>query len=325
MFKSFIRKVHSNIVWPFLPNGIYCFNYHRIGDMNKSPFDPNVFSCTEELFEKHIQFYNDTFCVISVDDLINIINKNEFIHKKYALITFDDGYIDNYSIAFPILKKYCTPAAFFIATNHLDSPGIPWWDEIAWIIRHSKVALIKFCDWNEAIDISTGTITLNIRTILKKIKQDKMRSMEDKIKELENICQSKMTDNARDTKLFMDWEQVKEMSESRMHIGSHTLSHNILSHLSKKQQNEEIVLSKKRIEEKLGIKVTSFAYPVGGKAAFTEDSKLLVEQANYELAFSFIPGIISNLNKKERYQYKRLPVDNNCSISQLRQIIVKHK
>ena len=72
-------------------------------------------------------------------------------------------------------------------------------------------------------------------------------------------------------------------------------------------------------------KVTSLAYPVGGKDAFTDESKLIAEQANYDLAFSFIPGVIYNLNNKERYQLKRLPVDENCSISQLRNLIVKYK
>ena len=106
MVKAMLGKFYSNLMWPMLPNGIYCFNYHRIGDEATSQFDPNVFSCTAEQFEQHIKFYKAEFTVISVDELIIKINNNSPIDKKYAVITFDDGYIDNYSIAFPILKKH---------------------------------------------------------------------------------------------------------------------------------------------------------------------------------------------------------------------------
>ena len=99
-------------MWPILPNGIYCFNYHRIGNEENSQFDPNVFSCTAERFEQHIKFYHAEFTVISIENLIDLIENNSPLDKKYALITFDDGYIDNYSVAFPILKKHNITAAF---------------------------------------------------------------------------------------------------------------------------------------------------------------------------------------------------------------------
>jgi len=312
-------------MWPLLPNGVYCFNYHRIGDEDKSLFDPNVFSCTAELFEQHVKFYNKTFTVISIEQLIAKIEANQTIDKKYAIITFDDGYVDNYEVAFPILKKHETPAAFYIATDYLDEPHIPWWDEIAWLIRHSKVNSIQLKSWNEAVDISSGSIVNKIRSVLRVIKLEQDRTMADKIAELTDVCQCSMPDELRNTPLFINWEQANEMSNNGMHIGSHTLSHTILSHLPEAAQKDEMVKSKMRIEAKLNKEVTSIAYPVGGRSAFTETTQQLAKVANYKLAFSFIPGVIHSFDENERFQFKRLPVDGNCTVKQLKNIIVRNK
>lgn len=325
MIKKTIHNIYSKVTWPFLANGVYCFNYHRIGDKDTSLFDPNVFSCTAEQFEKHIIFYNQTFTVISIEQLIEKIESNQVIDKKYAVITFDDGYVDNYTAAFPILKKYRTPAAFYIATDYLDEPHIPWWDEIAWLIRNSQVNSIQLTSWQEPVDISSGTIIDKVRTVLRVIKQENDRTMEDKIAELAKICQCNMPLEVRSIPLFMNWQQAKEMSDNGMHIGSHTLSHSILSHLSPDAQREEISLSKTKIESFLDKEVSSIAYPVGGKSAFTQVTQQLACKAGYKLAFSFIPGVIYSFNESNRYQLMRLPVDGDCTVNQLKNIIVRNK
>lgn len=325
MIKSVIKSIYGKLAWPMLPNGIYCFNYHRIGSQENSTFDPNLFSCTVEQFEKHIVFYNREFTVISVDELIKKMKLDEPIDKKYALITFDDGYIDNYTEAYPVLKKHDTPAAFYIPSDYIDSPHIPWWDEIAWIIRHSKATEIKLNNWDKIVDISQGSIVQKVRSILRVIKQDQSRTMQDKISELEGICQCSMPDDIRNKQLFVNWQQTKEMSDNGMHIGSHTLSHNILSHLNEEDQWKEISKSKERIESFIEKEVTSLAYPVGGPDAFTEKTQELVEKADYDLAFSFIAGVTRSFDEGRKYQLRRLPVDNNCTVNKLKHIIIRNK
>lgn len=321
-----LSSIYSKIMWPLLPNGVYCFNYHRIGDEGKSQFDPNVFSCTAEQFEQHVKFYNTNFTVISIEQLIEKFDTHNDspIDKKYAVITFDDGYIDNYSIAFPILKKYNTAAAFYIVTGYLENSYIPWWDEIAWIVRHSNKTIIKLSNWPNEIDISTGTTTEKVRNILREIKIDCSLSMAEKITELKAACQCDIPEKIRKSQLFVNWKQITEMSDNGMHIGSHSMSHNILSHLTTQEQEHEVSQSKLRIEKKLNKEITSFAYPVGNKSSFTKHTIKATKAANYKLAFSFIPGVILSFSE-DRYQLKRLPVNGNCSIKQLKNIIVRNK
>ena len=94
----------KQLLWKVLPNGVYCFNYHRIGNPEQTAFDPNVFSCTAEIFEQHLHFFQKHFEIISTDDLLDLYPNNS-VSKKYAVITFDDGYQDNYQFAYPLLKQ----------------------------------------------------------------------------------------------------------------------------------------------------------------------------------------------------------------------------
>ncbi|HCH69557.1 MAG TPA: hypothetical protein DE042_03485, partial [Colwellia sp.] len=87
--------------WLTRENGLYCFNYHRIGDCTKTPFDPNLYSCSEEQFKKQIQFIKKNFQVITLEEVLLLAEHKLPLNRRYALITFDDGYIDNYEVAYP--------------------------------------------------------------------------------------------------------------------------------------------------------------------------------------------------------------------------------
>ena len=113
-------------------SGVLVLNYHRIGSGDESPFDRGLWSADAEEFSDQIRFCKSQLEVITPDDIPRVVANGS---GRYALITFDDGYRDNYEIAFPILKAEGVPATFFIATGFVDTPRLPWWDEIAWMVR----------------------------------------------------------------------------------------------------------------------------------------------------------------------------------------------
>lgn len=308
--------------WKKRPAGLYCFNYHRIGDAEKSKYDPNVFSCTEKRFFEHVEFFKQNFRIISVDQLIGIIDKGSIIEEPTGIITFDDGYIDNYTNAFPILDAAKISAAFYVPTDYIDKPQIPWWDEISWHVRHTELKEIKLFHWKQAVDIKTGNIRDRTRRILRAFKSDK-NPMAEKLAMLREITGFSEMDCRSDDSLFMNWSQLSEMQNSGMHIGSHTCSHSILSHLSQKQQAQELKGSKKRLDEMLEVPATTLAYPVGGADAFTVKSQDIARQCDYKMAFSFIPGINTALTKENIYKLRRIPVSDNLSCDELRRLINK--
>src|SRR5579859_4203966 len=128
-------------------SGLLVLNYHRVGNGNGTPFDHGLWSADAEAFTDQIRFCKSQLDFITPDDISQVLANRQ---GRYALITFDDGYRDNYEIAFPILKAEGVPATFFIATGFVDSPRVPWWDEIAWMVRTSKLDRIELSGWFSA-------------------------------------------------------------------------------------------------------------------------------------------------------------------------------
>src|SRR5687767_12679385 len=82
--------------------GVMTLNYHRIGDGSKSDFDRGLWSATEEQFDRQLKFVKKNFDVIGAGDLPEVCKRRK---GRNLLITFDDGYLDNFESAFPILKR----------------------------------------------------------------------------------------------------------------------------------------------------------------------------------------------------------------------------
>ncbi len=110
-------------------SGLLVLNYHRIGTRKNTSLDRNLFSATAEELERQIVMFQQHADIIGIQDLAEIHRSRR---GKYILLTFDDGYRDNYELAFPVLKDCRAKATFFIPSGFIDSPRVAWWDEIAW-------------------------------------------------------------------------------------------------------------------------------------------------------------------------------------------------
>jgi len=306
--------------WNKRPNGVYSFNYHRIGDYNKTKFDPNIFSCDEEQFEKQVVFFKSNFDVISASELTDIINTKKSPKDRYALLTFDDGYIDNYTIAYPILKRANCPATMFIVTDFIDKQIVPWWDEVAWLIKNNDENFLDVSNWSLPKNIKTLPIHDKIKVILRSFKDNKVLSIKEKLNILRNDAANKIDLRSCNEQLFMTWDMVREMANNNIDIGSHTCTHQILSHLSVSMQLLELKNSKEIIEREIKKRVTAFAYPVGGANAFTPNTMELVKNNGYDHALTFIANINTDPTQN-KYCLNRFSIDNNSSIPEIKNLI----
>lgn len=321
--KNFLSLITSSpLLFKYRPNGLFCFNYHRIGDASRSQFDPNVFSCDENLFEKHLKFYKSNFDIITIDELNAIKKSNIKLNNRLALITFDDGYIDNYTLAYPLLKKYQVPAVFFIATDFIEKEIIPWWDEIAFLIQNSNQKILQLEHWENPILLTSQSKDEHIKKVLQLIKLDSSKPMSEKIINLKTALNLKSDYMPPHKDLFMSWKMLKEMQDNGMTIGSQSCSHSIMSHLSVKEQKHEAAHSKKLLSEQMEKDIACFAYPVGGASAFTEVTEKILEESGYTLGFSFIAGINRVINDHS-FHLKRFSVAGNSSVDQLKKQINK--
>lgn len=71
-------------------------------------------------FERQMRYLaNNGYHTVSLTDLVAFLEKNEVLPSRPVVITFDDGYLDNYQHAFPVLKKYGFTATIFVVVNYV--------------------------------------------------------------------------------------------------------------------------------------------------------------------------------------------------------------
>jgi peptidoglycan/xylan/chitin deacetylase (PgdA/CDA1 family) len=267
--------------------GLLVLNYHRIGDPAASPFERSLFSAAVDDLDRQIAFMKRSAEIISPAEIASVRRRAS---GRSILITFDDGYRDNYDLAFPILKRHGVPATFFISTGFIDRGEIAWWDEIAWMIRHAAVAEIPENAWLGHLPLRDDEERESaIRTALTRYKAlpgDQTRAF---LTFLTGATGSgRYPGDARD--LWMTWEMIRELRDAGMTIGAHTDSHPLLSRLSPKEQAREILTSRDRLAAELGAPPSVFAYPVGNVGVYDLATRRVLQQAGFSYAFNFIGG-----------------------------------
>ncbi len=155
-------------------DSLLVLNYHRIGNPEDDLFDPGVFSATAEQFDRQIAYLRRKVSLNNLDEALAFVN-GELKTKSSrcrALITFDDGYLDNYELAYPILRSHGAQGVFFLATSMVGSCHVPWWDHIAYLMKTARRRQFHLSyPAGLAVDIDKNGSTESLRAILKSYKE----------------------------------------------------------------------------------------------------------------------------------------------------------
>lgn len=292
-------------------------NYHRVGSPGFTEFDEAVYSATGEEFEHQVSYLRRRFTVLTLEEVVEIARSSKPFRGPGILITFDDGYIDNYQVAFPILRSLQVQGTFFLVSNYLNDPIVPWWDQIAYAIRNSQQKRLRLT-YPQTIELplSNGNRAETIRRVLSFYKSPRTEDTSRFLEEVKAACQP-YRELSASTRLFLNADEAREMVRGGMAIGSHTRSHQILSKLSRERQFEEVAQSRTDLMRELGVSIEAFSYPVGGNNTFNEDSRSALQEAGYRLAFSFYGGL--NPGKiTDAFDIKRFGVDHGNPLDRFR-------
>ena len=213
--------------------------------------------------------------------------KSGTLPARAACITFDDGYADNHDVALPILKKHDLAATFFIATGFLDG-GRMWNDSIIESVRQCTTPVLDLSS------LELGRHLLNSQeerraAIAALIGQIKYRPIQERHELTERMHELAEVKAPQD--LMMTSEQVRAIHRAGMQIGAHTVSHPILARLTDEQALEEILGSKRQLEQLLGERIGLFAYPNGKPGEdYVPRTVDMVRRANFDAAVSTQSG-----------------------------------
>jgi peptidoglycan/xylan/chitin deacetylase (PgdA/CDA1 family) len=241
--------------------------FHRLCKAGeKSSINSNsALEVTPEYLEEIILFFNKKgYDFISIGDVPRILNTGKQAHK-FVVFTFDDGYTDNYTLAYPIFRKHKVPFTIYVATSFPDRTAVLWWYMLDELLSNNII--IEF-DANgthyrfACPDVQAReSAFVSIRAIIMKCNASSFPCVLQAIFQKYGI-DPKKTSN----RLAIGWNMLREMSKDRLvTIGAHTVNHISLRNLSEAELYHEIVHSKNLIESNIGLPVKTFSYPFGGE------------------------------------------------------------
>lgn len=235
-------------------------------------------------FESHLKYLGTRFAVVSLHDLYLGRLSNPAPSKPVCILTFDDGWKDFYTDAYPLLKRYRVPATVFLPTDYIGTDHQFWTDRLAFFLGHLSNAERKFArdSLSGSILALKGPQNSRLEKAISILKKSNIRVIEDTISE---IAQHYSTLEAPPAgRHFLNWDEVREMKSSGLvSFGSHTAGHEILTNLNAAEVMDELEKSKQKLlsEGAVGTDFIPFSYPNGN---FTPEIAALVRAAGYSLA-----------------------------------------
>lgn len=301
---------------PTLGERIIILAYHRIyetGDEAAFPFDPELVSATPRDFARQMECVLRYGTPISFRDLGEALDRGQRLPRRPILVTFDDGHRDNCTHAFPVLRALGVPATLFLSTGYIGQPGTFWFDRVAQLLFRAPPGRVRAAavGFEGALgDVaSRRAATVHLLELLKHVPN---ASRLEALEELERHLGG--TAPAQDSRHSgsLTWDQVREMATGGIELGSHAVTHPILTNLDDESLAYELAESKRVIEERTGTEVTAVAYPVGGRCAFDDRVLTVVRATGYRFGVSYVSGV----NARARlapYALKRLHVERYTS------------
>lgn len=294
--------------------------YHRVlehWNEGQFEFDVELISATTQDFSWQMAYVRDNYSPITFRQLIAHLDGEASLPPRPILITFDDGFDDNYHHAFPILKNAGVPATFFLSTGYIGGVRTFWYDWLCYLCnfasRKNRSGFIfggrEFvfsADWP-----SRSENIAELFAFVKRLKDDVLRA---ELIKLEEYLEVKYPEDGFDASRPMSWQQVREMSDSGIEFGSHAVTHPILTNLTIDKLGEELRLSRERLEVELARKIEVIAYPVGEDFAFNEAVIKAACDAGYRLGASYISGV-NDIAQLDHFRLKRLHIERYTSRS----------
>lgn len=184
--------------------------------------------------------------------------------KRFACLTFDDGYLDNFRFAYPVCRRLGVPMTVYMTTGFIDRIATPWWELLAIILRERSELTFDDNGVTRSVSCVSAREKSNAFGLMRDLLIDLKWADRERI--VHEICGQPYGDLREQVFAdFMTWENAREMSKSGLvEIGCHTVSHSRLRCLDSSEARYEIMESCKRIEVEVERPARHLAYPFGG-------------------------------------------------------------
>jgi len=273
-----------------LRSGASVFMLHRVLPKGEDCYEPEMVT-TKEAFADFLDWLNENYRVVPLDVLMTLRGKSRDRKKPICAITFDDGWRDNFTHAFPLLKARGLPATIFLPVCFIGTNRHFWQERLWYCIREinklpsppdvleESIRRIPWFAPDQKITGSYGGLKNFLMT----------RASAEAEEFVEELASTVGADGISD-RAFLNWDEVRLMQESGISYGSHTLHHVLLTNASPRTINDEICQSRQELTERLKTDISGFSYPWGSSNAM---SRLQVGNSGYTFAVTTESKLVS--------------------------------
>jgi peptidoglycan/xylan/chitin deacetylase (PgdA/CDA1 family) len=249
---------------------------------------------TSAMFERQIAYAARHYRIVSLDEIRDACEGKHPLPFKACFITFDDGWQDNYTVAFPILRRMGVPATVFVTTDYIGTRKVFWFTSLMQSLLGNDGRILQQGDgreigWPDDVAGELDRLVSLPRPLhpwqLDRLVEMLKRYPESAIDTMVSALRVRLggfTDNTTAEPFFLTWDQLREMERGGVSVGSHTCTHKILTQISDAEATEELQRSRAKLEAELGHSVVSLAFPNGDYAPAHMDMSW---NAGYRLFF----------------------------------------
>lgn len=263
--------------------------YHSVSESESCFIKGTYIWVSTGTFEKHLNYLSKHHKVISLRTLVDSLKQGR-IPPRSVVITFDDGFADNFLCAYPCLRRYKMPATIFICPACVDNKKSAWLFELYYLINKFGVENVikEINSFEGRTDYFISTDAPG-ETLSKKVEEFMAYSLGKEAREkiltglykTFGILREKVL---LDNRIFLTWEEIKQMCQDGIEFGNHGESHTPFSALSLNEQEMEITKSVEMIRENLGTDSIPFAYPWGQSRDITPETQEIVKRTGHNCA-----------------------------------------
>jgi peptidoglycan/xylan/chitin deacetylase (PgdA/CDA1 family) len=258
--------------------------YHRVNDER----DP-IFPATPiQAFTRQMVHVSRHYRVLPLEEAVERLRRSD-LPPRALVVTFDDGYRDNFLHAWPILKANGLSATFFVATGAIGT-GVPLWhDRVFAAFRLTQETSLCW-EWDNACVWPLTTIEQRSSALSQVLKSLWAMSPSERDEAIASLFSQLKVAGWNSEGLMMSWSDVRSMAQEGASFGAHTVTHPILSRMRHDEAVQEILQSKQILEAHLGTSVSAFAYPVGRVQDYTEKLRAGMSDLGFQCALTTVAG-----------------------------------
>lgn len=251
--------------------------------------------------------------VVPLDEALDALAEGRPLPRRAVALTFDDGYRDNLDVAVPILESLCLPATFFLVPHLLSRMVRPWWEVLAWTFARSTLSTLSWDSYELRLDEASSR-SASSQFVTECLKQRNGSERQVALEELTALLDP--SGDPEWERLFLDWDEARTLVQRNFAIGSHSLTHPILSRECDDDQRRELGLSRDALRGELGGPVDIVAYPNGTPEDYSTTTIAATQAAGYRFGITTNDGW--NGPETRPFEVRRFVVAPEHGVSGLR-------